>query len=119
MAGFSHIFQQIEAAEDAVPFGDVAAEGKTAAFLAAHQPIHGGKTGADMLEAYRHFVDGDAVFFPQLVQHHRGGNALDQGAALAFVFQQIEGQQGKDFQGADKVALFVDQSHPVGIAVEG
>ena len=72
-----------------------------------------------MLESDRHFGDGNAVLFPQFVQHHGGSNALDQGAALALVFQQIEGQQGKDFQGADKAALFIHQSHPVGIAVEG
>ena len=96
---------------------DVAPEGVAAALLAADQGSVGHEPGADVLESNGHFGDGDAVGLGQFVQHHGCGDALDQRAPFA-AFQQVEGQQRKDFQRADKPATLVHQADPVGVAVQ-
>ena len=116
-AGRRHIFQQIKAAQNAVPFRDVAAQGVAPAFLAAQQGVVGNETGPDVFEPDRQLGHRNAVVRRQLVEHHRGGNALDNGAPFA-ALQKVMRQQSKDFQRADEPAGFVHQPDAVGVPIQ-
>ena len=64
-------------------------------------------------------MDVNPVCLAQLVQGDRRCNTLNYCAPLLFLLQQVLGQDGERIQGSDEPAMFVDDSHPVSVAVQG
>ena len=112
-----HQVEHIQAGQDAIPFGDIAAEGIAAAFLAADQGIGLEHLGGHVLEAHTGLVNRDIVDLPELVEHHGGGERLDDRAAQAAHLEQVIGQQAIDAQLVDELPVLVAHAQAVSVAV--
>ncbi len=116
-AGADHEIEHVQARQDAIPLGDVAAEGVAAAFLAADEGVGLDHLGSHIFETNPGLNDRDVIECAQFVEHGGGGKSLDDGAALAANLQQVISQQGVDPQLVDEFPVLVADAAAVGVAV--
>ncbi len=102
--------------QHAIPFGDMALDADAARLLTADQHVIAEHQIADVIEAHRRLVQGQAVNLGQPVEHLGGGNRLDHCAGLAAA-HQITQRQGHDRVRINEAPRRPDCARPVGIAV--
>ena len=119
LAGAGDEVEHVEAGEDAVAFGDVAAEAVAATFFAADQRIGLHHLRAEELEADLRLVHGHVVDLAEALHHGGRRDRLDDCAAFATNLEQIVREQREHLELVDEVAVLVGDAYAIGVTVRG
>ena len=112
-----HQVKEIEIGQDTVTLQHMPPEAVAPALLPADERVLLDHFRGDILKAHRRLIYRHLEYLPQTIDHTGSGDGLDYRATLTAHLQHIEAEQGKDLELSQKVPLFVDNAHAVGIAV--